>query len=143
MLKTTTVSCGLMRPAAMRTRSACKRGAAFGRGADAFERAEVAHAGDHVGVVDRDGRAAAFAHRAQHQEVADRLRHAQAVGDRVRVFPRRGLFGACVERAHDRRAAGGLHRHHVRALDGSIQPSADISANAFHMPTMPVPPPVG
>ena len=26
---------------------------------------------------------------------------------------------------------------------GSIQPSEAISANAFHMPTMPVPPPVG
>jgi len=26
---------------------------------------------------------------------------------------------------------------------GSIQPIADISAKAFHMPTMPVPPPVG
>ena len=28
-------------------------------------------------------------------------------------------------------------------VTGSIQPSAAISANAFHMPTMPVPPPVG
>ena len=121
-----------------------QRGAAFGRGADALEPAEVLHAGDHLGVADRDGRAAALAHGAQHQEVADRFRHAQAVGDRVRVLPGRGLFRAGRRtRGRSARSRRPAPSPSAAARTGSIQPSADISANAFHIPTMPVPPPVG
>ncbi len=49
-----------------------------------------------------------------------------------------------IRRAHDRRAAVGLHRDHARPLRlAGIQPIASSSSNAFHMPTRPVPPPVG
>ena len=65
-----------------------QRGAAFGRGADAFVLADLQHAVDHRLVGDGDRGAAALAHRAQNQEVADRARHAQAVGDRRRALPR-------------------------------------------------------
>ena len=87
--------------------------------------------------------AAALAHGAQHQEIADRLRHAQAVGDGPRVLPHLGPLGALLEGADDRRAVLGLHRDHPRALAGALPADRSSSSNAFHMPTMPVPPPVG
>ena len=57
-------------------------------------------------VTHRDGGAVALADRAEHQEIANRLRHAQAVGDRRGVLPHRRLLRAGAERPHDRRAAG-------------------------------------
>ena len=75
----------------------------------------VERRGDRL-VGDRDGEAAALAHRAQDQEIADRLRHADAGRDRVRVLPARGMLDAVLVGAHHGRAAGRLHRDHARAL---------------------------
>ena len=66
-------------------------------------------------VLDRDGEAAALAHRAQNEKIADRLRHADARSDGVRVLPARCVFGALLVGFHHRRAAGRLHRDHARA----------------------------
>jgi hypothetical protein len=86
--------------------------------------------------------AAAVAHRAQDQEVADRLGHADAGGDGRRAFPALGELVAALERPDDRRAAGPPAPRHPRPL-GPDQPDASSSSNAFHMPIRPVPPPVG
>src|SRR5580704_18973759 len=64
----------------------------------------------------RDGKTAALAHRAQDQKIADRLRHADAGSDGVRVLPARRVLLARLVGAHHRRAARGLHRDHARAL---------------------------
>jgi hypothetical protein len=45
-----------------------QRGSTFWRRADAFEFSHVAHAGDHVGVADRNSRTVAFTYRAQDQK---------------------------------------------------------------------------
>ena len=63
----------------------------------------------------RDGEAAVLAHRAQDQEVAHRLRHADAGRDGVRILPAWGMLLPLFPGADHRRAAGGLHRHHARA----------------------------
>ena len=85
------------------------------------------HVLDHLLVRYRHGRAAALAQSSQDQEVSNRARHAQAVGDGVCALPRAGGFGAIVEGANNRRASLGLHRHHLRALPGG-EP-----ANGFHL----------
>src|SRR5262249_40684682 len=55
----------------------------------------------------------ALAYRAQDEKIADRLWHVDAGGDRHRVVPSCGVLDALLERAHHRRAAGRLHRHHA------------------------------
>ena len=49
-------------------------------------------------VVDRDREAAALAHRAQDQKIADRLRHPDAGGEGVRVLPARRVLDARLPR---------------------------------------------
>ena len=114
VLNSTTESCGLIEPSVDEPFDRGERGAAFRRGADALVPADREHAVDHRSIGDGQRRAAALADGAQDQEVADRARHAQPVGDRRRVLPRRRLLGALLERADDRRTALGLHRHHPR-----------------------------
>src|SRR6185436_5517299 len=58
----------------------------------------------------------ALAHCAQDQKIAYGLRHADAGGDRVRVFPAWRVLLAGLEGLHHRRAAGSLHRDHARTL---------------------------
>src|SRR5207302_3323651 len=67
-------------------------------------------------VVDRDGRAVRLAKRAQDQKIAERLRHAQARGDRARLEPGLGFVLALSERLYDRRAPRALDRHEPRQL---------------------------
>ena len=63
---------------------------------------------------------------------------------RVCAFgPRLGALGALVEGLHDRRTAGGLHGDEARPSRRGSSRARAISSNAFHMPTRPVPPPVG
>jgi len=57
---------------------------------------------------------ATLAHCVENQEIADRVRHADTGGDGPRVLPALGMAFAALERAHDRRAAIGLHREHAR-----------------------------
>src|SRR5262249_18515148 len=64
----------------------------------------------------RNSEPAALAHRTQNEKIADGLRYADAGSDRVRVFPARRMLLAGFEGLHHRRAAGGLHRNHARAL---------------------------
>ncbi len=58
-------------------------------------------------------------------------------------FPGRGFLGAALERANDRRAAFRLDRDHPRAPSAWHPADLSSSSKAFHMPIMPVPPPVG
>ena len=67
-------------------------------------------------VADRQGRAAAFAHRAQDQEVADRHRHANPGGEGVGVLPQRRVLLTCLEGLDDGRAALRLDGEHLGAL---------------------------
>src|SRR5579872_4408714 len=64
----------------------------------------------------RDGETAALAHRAQDEEIADRLRHADTGRDGVRIFPAGRVLDSLLVGAHHRRAARRLHRYHARAL---------------------------
>ena len=59
---------------------------------------------EHVFVGDRERRAAAFANRAQNQEITDGFRHPQAIGDGPRVLPHLGPLVAPLEGADDGRA---------------------------------------
>src|SRR5262249_31567777 len=67
-------------------------------------------------VPDRNGEAATFTHGAQDEKVSDRLRHADARRDGVRVLPARRVLLAGFEGAHDGSAARRLYRDHARAL---------------------------
>src|SRR3546814_16154326 len=62
--------------------------------------------------------AAAVAHGAQDQEVADRLRHADAHGDGLRVLPAGRVLLARLPGAHHRRATGGLDGDRKRVAWG-------------------------
>src|SRR4029077_13086611 len=92
-----------------------------GRGAlrtqqEPFRARYLAHRrGDRL-VIDRDREAAALAHGAQDEKIADRLRHTNARRDGVRIFPARRVLLARLVGAHDGRAARRLHCHHARAL---------------------------
>src|SRR5216684_6247961 len=52
----------------------------------------------------RNRKTFALTNRAQDKKISDRLRHADAGGNRVGVFPARGVLGAVLERPHHRRA---------------------------------------
>ena len=80
----------------------------------------------------RDGRAAALAQRAQHEEVAERLRHANSGRERPRFRPRLRFVCAFIERAHDRCAARRLRRHESRARVGAEK--ADLAQLVERLP---------
>ena len=67
------------------------------------------HPVDHRLVGDGQRGTAAFADRAEDQEVADGARYTQTVGYRRGAFPCLRLLGALLERADDRRTVLGLH----------------------------------
>ena len=103
--------------------------------------ASVDRRGD-LDLLDRDRRAAAVAHRAQDQEVADRLGHANAGGHGRRVFPTLGGTSP----ASNARTIGAQPAAWTAIMRGRlapISPTASSSSKAFHMPISPVPPPVG
>src|SRR5438105_11876577 len=80
--------------------------AALGRREDALGRGREADAGDERLVGDGDGGAAARAHRAQDQEIADGAGNAQPRRDGARVWKLCGRLGSSFERRTDWRAAG-------------------------------------
>src|SRR4029079_1775765 len=64
----------------------------------------------------RNGEAFALPHRTQDQKIAGCLRYADAARDGVRILPARRVLDAFFIGAHQRGAAGGLHRDHARPL---------------------------
>ena len=80
----------------------------------ALRRGERGELGEDLLVGDGDGGAARLAHGAQHQEVAERLRHVDPEGDRVGALDQGALLEAGVEGVHDRAAARRLHRDQPR-----------------------------
>ena len=90
--------------------------AAFGAHQEAFLVRDFVDARLDRLVRHRDREAAALAHRAQDEKIADRLRHADARRDGVRILEARRVLFALLTGAHHRRAAFGLHRDHARPL---------------------------
>ncbi len=68
--------------------------AAFGAHQEAFLARDLVHGVLNRLVRHRDGEAAGLAHRAQNEEIADRLRHADARRDGVRIVSARGVLDA-------------------------------------------------
>src|SRR6202048_3690204 len=67
-------------------------------------------------VVNRNRESAALAHRAQNENVTQRLRYPDARRNGMGVFPTGGVLLAALVGAHHGGAACGLNRHHPRAL---------------------------
>ena len=64
-------------------------------------------------------------------------------GARGRALPALGASRAPVSNARTIGAQPSAWTDTIRGRSGPIRPSASSSSNAFHMPTRPVPPPVG
>src|SRR5581483_1118469 len=89
-------------------------GATLGAHEHPFALAREAHPRRDLVLGHGHGGAPALAQRAEHEEIAERLRHADAGGEGLRVRPRPRFVGALSERLHDRRAAGGLRGDEAR-----------------------------
>ena len=77
----------------------------------------------------------------RHPEVPDAARHVEAGRDRV---PGRHRVSAAPDsNARTSGAVASLCTQYMRGRAAPIRPSASSSAHAFHMPSTPVPPPVG
>ena len=119
-------------------------GAALGRHEEALGRRGVLDALDDLALRDRDARAVALAQRAQDQEVADRLGHAQAVGVGRARSPTSARRRAPSAKALTMGAQPSACTAYMRGPLGPDEAHLPRSSSkAFHMPMRPVPPPVG
>src|SRR5262249_18545800 len=116
-------ACAIEQHDLLMTTNASVREALFERGISgsglraeqkALRARDLVERGRDFAVRTRNRKAAALAHRPQDQEIADRLRHADAAGDCLRILPARSMLGAGLERTYHGGAAGRLHGHHAR-----------------------------
>ena len=90
----------------------------------------------------RDCEAAAFTHGTENKKVADGLRHANAGGNGMGVFPPGRMLFAGLESLYHWCTTGRLHSDHARAFFADKSDRFELSECLPHADD-PVPPPVG